>query len=176
MDLVEKARVFATAVHAAIGQRRKYSDEDYIVHPAEVVELVRAVGGTPEMLAAAWLHDTVEDTKGRITLDLIAAEFGSVVAEYVENLTDVSRPTDGNRRVRKAIDQQHTARARPEAKTIKLADIIANSGSIIAHDPGFAQVYMREQHALLRVLAEGDPTLHARAKRIVDGYLAGEEG
>ncbi|CAA9581234.1 MAG: hypothetical protein AVDCRST_MAG88-3356, partial [uncultured Thermomicrobiales bacterium] len=102
--------------------------------------------------------------------------FGPVVAEYVENLTDVSRPTDGNRRVRKAIDQQHTARARPEAKTIKLADIIANSGSIIAHDPGFAQVYMREQHALLRVLAEGDPTLHARAKRIVDGYLAGEEG
>src|SRR3712207_2395630 len=155
MDLVEKARVFATAAHAAIGQKRKYSGEDYIVHPAAVADLVRAVGGTPEMLAAAWLHDTVEDTGGRISLALIAAEFGPVVAAYVADLTDVSRPEDGNRRARKALDRRHTAQARPAAQTIKLADIIANAPSIIAHDPAFAPVYLREQRALLRVLAGG---------------------
>ncbi len=172
MDIVEKARVFATAAHAAIGQKRKYSREDYIVHPAAVADMVRSVGGTPEMIAAAWLHDTVEDTQGRISLDLIAAEFGPVVAAYVENLTDVSKPEDGNRRVRKELDRRHTAKAHPAAKTIKLADIIANAPSIIRDDPDFARVYLREQRALLDVLRGGDPTLYKQAKRIIDAYYA----
>ena len=54
--------MFATAAHAAIGQKRKYSGDDYIVHPARVASIVTRHGGTDEMIAAAWLHDTVEDT------------------------------------------------------------------------------------------------------------------
>ncbi|VDZ55823.1 bifunctional (p)ppGpp synthetase II/ guanosine-3',5'-bis pyrophosphate 3'-pyrophosphohydrolase [Serratia odorifera] len=60
--LVERARRYATKAHAAIDQRRKYTNAPYIVHPQAVVEIVRSVPHTDEMLAAAWLHDTVEDT------------------------------------------------------------------------------------------------------------------
>ena len=109
MDVVERARIFATAAHAAVGQVRKYTNEPYIVHPAEVVSIVRSVPHTPEMLAAAWLHDTVEDTD--VTMEVVRAEFGDAVAELVGWLTDVSRPEDGNRAVRKARDREHTAAA-----------------------------------------------------------------
>ena len=71
MTLEAAARVFATTHHAAIGQVRKYTGEPYINHPASVVELVRSVPHTEVMLAAAWLHDTVEDTMA--TLSFIAA-------------------------------------------------------------------------------------------------------
>ncbi len=61
-SLEEQARRYATQAHAEAGQRRKYTDEPYIVHPAAVVELVRSVSHDEHLLAAAWLHDTVEDT------------------------------------------------------------------------------------------------------------------
>ena len=54
MDIVERARTFATAAHAATGQKRKYTHEPYIVHPEEVVSILRGRDfTTPEMLAAA---------------------------------------------------------------------------------------------------------------------------
>ena len=166
MTMVERARVFATAAHAAVKQVRKYTFEPYIVHPAEVAGIVDALeGATFEMVAAAWLHDTVEDTG--VTIEVIRAEFGNEVAELVSWLTDVSRPEDGNRAVRKAIDREHTARAPAEAQTVKLADLIANSRSILAHDPAFARVYLEEKRMLLEVLTRGDATLMAQARRIV---------
>ena len=67
--MVVEAKMFATAAHAAIGQKRKYSGDDYIVHPQRVAAIVEKHGGTDEMIAAAWLHDTVEDTD--VTPDLI---------------------------------------------------------------------------------------------------------
>jgi hypothetical protein len=82
---------------------------------------------------------------------------------YVADLTDVSRADDGNRAVRKAIDLAHTAKACADAKTIKLADLLSNTASIVAYDPGFARVYLKEKTALLKVLTEGDATLLARA-------------
>ena len=89
-------------------------------------------------------------------------------------LTDVSRPEDGNRAARKTLDREHIAKASPQAKTIKIADLIDNSRSIMAHDPQFARVYLAEKRLLLDVLTEGDPTLYAMARRIVDGN--GESG
>jgi (p)ppGpp synthase/HD superfamily hydrolase len=59
MNIVERARVFATAAHAAVGQKRKYTGEDYIVHPTEVAGIVRDAGGTDAQIAAAYLHDLV---------------------------------------------------------------------------------------------------------------------
>lgn len=50
----QRAREFAEAAHARIDQRRKYTGEPYIAHPAAVVELVRSVPHTDEMIAAAW--------------------------------------------------------------------------------------------------------------------------
>lgn len=164
-SLVEKAKVFATAAHAAIDHRRKYTNEPYINHPAAVVDLVRSVPHTPEMLAAAWLHDVVEDTA--VELELIEAEFGSEVAQLVEMLTDVSHVNDGLRYHRKAIDRAHTAKASPAAKTIKLADLIDNTKSIVERDPKFAEVYLAEKALLLEVLTEGDQTLWAMAHQMV---------
>ncbi len=161
MNLVEKARIFATAAHHAAGNVRKYTGEPYINHPAAVVGLVASVPHTPEMLAAAWLHDTVEDTG--VSLVLIEQEFGFEVADMVEMLTDVSHANDGLRAHRKRIDREHTAKASPAAKTIKLADLIDNTRSIVERDPKFAEVYLKEKRLLLDVLTEGDATLHAIA-------------
>ena len=165
MNNVERARVFATAAHAAVGQKRKYTFEPYIVHPTEVASIVATVPHTNEMLAAAYLHDTEEDTC--VTNEDIAREFGAEVAELVGWLTDVSKPEDGNRAVRKAIDREHTAQAPAEAQTVKLADLIANSRSIMAHDPAFAKTYLEEKRMLLEVLTRGDATLMAQARQIV---------
>jgi (p)ppGpp synthase/HD superfamily hydrolase len=156
-----RAREFATRAHASIDQRRKYTNEPYIVHPVAVAEIVRSVPHTVEMIAAAYLHDVVEDTPA--TIAEIENEFGRSVAELVGWLTDVSVPSDGNRAARKAKDLAHTAAAPAQAKTIKLADLIDNTRTIERHDPGFWRVYRVEKIRLLEVLKEGDATLWKRA-------------
>jgi (p)ppGpp synthase/HD superfamily hydrolase len=162
-DIVERARVFATAAHAAVCQLRKYTFEPYIVHPAEVAGIVESIGGTHAMIAAAWLHDTVEDTG--VTSELIREEFGDEVATLVGWLTDVSRPEHGNRAARKAVDRAHTAAAPAQAQTIKLADLIANTRCIVEHDPKFAVTYLEEKRQLLEVMTKGDPGLRALAEQ-----------
>lgn len=171
MKKLAQALVFASRAHAGVKQVRKYTGEPYINHPLEVLNWVATVPHTEAMLCAAVLHDTVEDTA--CTLDDVRAVFGEEVADLVGWLTDVSTPADGNRKVRKEKDRQHTAAAPAAAKTVKLADLISNSLSIAQHDPAFAKVYMAEKRALLEVLTEGDPALYSTAKRIVDGYYEG---
>lgn len=167
--LESRARAFAARHHGAVDQRRKYTGEPYIAHPGAVADRVRGVAGhTEAMLAAAWLHDTVEDT--RATLADVRREFGDEVATLVEMLTDVSRPEDGNRAARRAIDRAHTAKASPEAKTIKLADLLDNLPRIFEHDPKFAKVYAAECALLLDVLREGDAGLWALARSLLSLY------
>ena len=162
MTLEDRARTFATAAHAAVGQLRKYTHEPYWVHPAEVAATVKTVAHTEAMVAAAYLHDVVEDTG--VTLELVRAEFGDEVATLVGWLTDVSRPDHGNRAARKAVDRAHTASAPAEAQTVKLADLMSNTRSIVEHDPEFAKVYLAEKRQLLEVMTKGDPELLARAR------------
>jgi len=164
-ELTDKAEQFAINAHEAIGQRRKYVDLPYYVHPQAVAKMVKDVGGDDAMIASAFLHDVVEDTG--VSLQTIIEEFGSDVGELVESLTDVSKLTDGNRKIRKTIDLNHTARASPRAKTVKLADLIHNTKSIVAFDPGFAWKYLEEKEALLEVLTEGNPVLYELATTIL---------
>ena len=168
-DLEECAKELATVAHGVIKQLRKYTGEPYIHHPAAVVELVRSVSHTEEMLAAAWLHDTVEDTG--LSLVTIEKRCGMVVACLVEQVTDVSNPTDGNRAARKAIDRDHLAKASTEAKTIKLADLIDNTRSIVQYDPKFAKTYLAEKRDLMPVLRGGDPSLWERANRLAYSHV-----
>lgn len=162
MNIVEKARIFATAAHAAVGQMRKYTGEHYIVHPMEVMELVRGVrGATEQMLAASLLHDVLEDTQ--VTYSVLHTEFGLEIADMVLWLSDVSKPEDGNRSYRKMLDRQHIASAPADVQTIKLADLIANSRSILAYDKNFAKVYLEEKKLLIEVLVKGDAGLRSRA-------------
>jgi len=168
MDIVRKAQVYAMAAHAAVGQKRKYTGEPYIVHPAEVAKIVAGVpGSTPDMVAAAWLHDVVEDTG--CTFTDVHMAFGIDIATLVGWLTDVSKPEDGNRAHRKAMDRAHSAEAPVEAQTIKLADLISNSRSIVQHDPAFAKTYLEEKRLLLEVMTKGDPTLMAEARKYIGG-------
>lgn len=178
--LVDKARIFALAAHSGdrshgpTGQKRKYSDEPYIVHPMHVCAILQTISPistvpvTVEMMMAALLHDVVEDTG--ITIGLIEQEFGAEVARLVSGLTDVSRPEDGNRKFRKDLDLKHTAEQEADVKTVKLADMISNAGSIIEHDPGFAIRWMQEKANLLEVLTEGDATLYAEATKILQKW------
>lgn len=162
--LEERAKAFATDAHERMGQVRKYTNEPYITHPAKVVALVRRVPHTQEMLAAAWLHDVVEDCG--VPIREILLTFGPEVAMLVEELTDVSKPTDGNRKVRKAMDREHSRKSCPAAKTIKLADLIDNTISITSYDPDFASVYLREKIELLPLLKEGHPKLWEMANKL----------
>ena len=161
--LINKAKMLAGKAHE--GQFRKYSGMPYIVHPIEVATIVQSVDHTDEMIAAALLHDVVEDTD--YSFEDIAKEVSPEVADLVKGLTDVSSPQDGNRKVRKAIDKDHLAEQNAEVQTIKLADVISNSQDIKANDPSFAKVYIEEMKALLEVLTKGNKTLYAKAKEIV---------
>lgn len=168
--LVDRAKRFAANAHRSAGHVRKYTGEPYIRHLEAVASLVASVTDDEETIAAAWLHDTVEDTS--VKPADIRKRFGAGVAKLVGELTDVSRPGDGNRRARKAVDREHLARASPRAKTVKLADLIDNCRDITGNDPKFAQVYLGEMVQLLEVLTEGEGRLYGKARRVYEECAA----
>lgn len=166
MNNVEKAMEFGRKAHGS--QVRKYSNAPYFDnHCIEVMELVKTVPHTEDMLVAALLHDTVEDTE--VTLADIEREFGGRVADIVAGLTDVSTPEDGNRKARKAKDLEHSVMQPANVQTIKLADLISNSRSILGaaewnkEAKAFSKLYLQEKKALLEGLLLGDMTLRAQA-------------
>lgn len=165
--LISKAELFAIRAHGE--QKRKYTGEPYVNHTMAVATLVDYVTcGDQEMVAAAILHDTIEDTD--VEKPELVKRFGQRVADLVEEVSDVSRLEDGNREERKAIDREFLAYVSSEAKTIKLADLIDNTKSIVPHDPGFAKVYMEEKRKLLQVLTMGDHGLWLWANALVEEY------
>jgi (p)ppGpp synthase/HD superfamily hydrolase len=105
----------------------------------------------------------VEDTA--VTIGLIREEFGDEVAALVAWLTDVE---EGNRATRKRLACERLARAPREAQTVKLADLVSNTRTIVAYDPNFAPVYLKEKRDLLAVLTKGDPGLHERARTQIE--------
>jgi (p)ppGpp synthase/HD superfamily hydrolase len=168
MSIVDEARAFATEAHR--GQVRKYTGDPYIVHPQAVVATLEPLGFRPEVLAAAWLHDVVEDCG--VESVTILNRFGADVQRMVYHLTDVSIGVKGSREVRKALDRAHNALGDSDTQSIKLADLIDNSVSIMRHDPSFARVYMPEKAKVLEVLTLGHPVLRERASAILHDYEA----
>jgi len=163
VSLVDKARIFAVEAHR--GQERKYTGQPYVVHTQEVAEIVRAAGGDPCMIAAAHLHDVVEDTGASI--EDVRDVFGPEVARLVWDLTDQIPLSFGNRKARKRAESDRLATCESRVQTIKLADIISNTASIAKHDPGFARVYLEEMRYLVVRLTLGDPDLQDRARQAV---------
>jgi (p)ppGpp synthase/HD superfamily hydrolase len=163
LNLIDKAKAFAMAKHA--GQKRKYTNEPYVVHVLAVAELVQSIGAREAMVAAAILHDTLEDTA--TTLEELKHEFGHEVAGLVVELTDVFvRSTDGNRAARKAKERARLAHVSADAQTIKVADMIDNTGSIVERaEPEFAKLYLTEKAALLGVLTKADHRMLAKARQ-----------
>lgn len=159
MNIAYEAMKFAVEVHKE--QARKYTLEPYIIHLAEVAGIVAAVAKDypdvrEEMIAVAWLHDCVEDQG--VTSAVLYGKFGPSVARGVVWLSDME--TEGNRAQRKAHSRIRLASAPDWVQTIKCADLISNTKSIVQHDPKFATLYLEEKRLLLDVLQKADKRLH----------------
>lgn len=158
--LISKALVYATEKHK--GQKRKFDGQDYIVHPVAVSDMLISFNFTDEnVLAAALLHDVVEDTD--TTIQDINQEFGEEVAELVWWLTDYKHEKEGNRETRKLITSWKMTHAPLFAVAIKLADIIDNGSSIKNVDAAFYAVFVKEKNMLLeRIVQKYIDTPHWR--------------
>ena len=155
--LVFNAKVFATLKHE--GQMRKYGGGPYIEHPRRVAALVQtATIWTDDMVAAALLHDVIEDC-GVIREELVE-RFGEHVAELVVWLTN---DKDGIRRERKARECDRLSRAPRAAQTIKVCDIIDNIPDVVVNDPKFAPTFLAEKKTLLLAIPDADSALWRRA-------------
>jgi (p)ppGpp synthase/HD superfamily hydrolase len=153
--LVRKAHAFAEKAHA--GVFRKWSGEPYIRHPERVAARLAAMGFPAEVVAAAYLHDVVEDTP--VSGPEIAAEFGPEVAALVLEVTKPIVP--GNRAARKAAFREHLAKASYFGASIKLSDELDNSSNVEELAPEFAAMYLPEMREELKVLSHGHPELVA---------------
>lgn len=129
--LIFKALDFAAYKHK--DQRRKDADASpYINHPIALAKVLSNEGGVTDVnvLCAALLHDTVEDTK--TTAEELVKEFGEVIAGIVMEVTDdKTLPKEK----RKELQIQHAGKASREAKLVKLADKISNLRDIVQAPP-----------------------------------------
>ncbi len=128
-ELLDRAIIFAVKAHA--GTERRGKGYPYIVHPLEAVEIVATMTADQELLSAAALHDTVEDTE--VTVDQIRAEFGERIAALVADESDtfeagVSEEDSWHSRKRVAIER--LARASHDAKIVALGDKLSNMRAI----------------------------------------------
>ena len=128
-ELLDRAIVFAVRAHAGIERRGK--GFPYIVHPMEAVEIVATITPDQELLAAAVLHDAVEDTD--VTIAQIRAEFGDRVAALVASESEdkdcgVSKEESWHARKQAAIDR--LASASLDSKIVALGDKLSNMRAI----------------------------------------------
>lgn len=128
-ELLDRAIIFAVKAHA--GTERRGKGFPYIVHPMEAMEIVATMTPDLELLAAAALHDTVEDTD--VTAEQICQEFGERVASLVAAESDVvmegiSEEDSWHARKQAAIDR--LAKAPHDAKIVALGDKLSNMRAI----------------------------------------------
>lgn len=138
------------ATHFHKGQQRKYTGEPYVRHPERVADLVRAIGGSTDMICAAYLHDVIEDC-GVQYID-IKGVLGAEVASMVLALTKNVYPKGTLRQEWKQAELQRLSKCSPEVKAIKLMDIADNLRDIELADKDYAEMYFKEQVALVNAL------------------------
>ena len=150
-----EALEFATEMHE--GQVRKYTGEEYIMHPIAVADLVEEYLDEQEepeefvmaAIAIALLHDTVEDTPA--TEENILERFGAEIAEGVWYLTKTPSFV-GNRAFRKKLCEARLSQAPYMVRVIKTFDMFHNSLSIQEHDPKFWELFQQETVELLEAM------------------------
>ncbi|MCQ2137201.1 MAG: HD domain-containing protein [Bacteroidales bacterium] len=128
-SLLDKAIIFATKAHA--GTERRGKGFPYIIHPLEAVEIVATITSDQEVLSAAALHDTVEDTD--VTIEQIRAEFGERIASLVDTESDrfeAGRSEEESWRDRKQAAIDRLAAAGRDAKTVAMGDKLSNMRAI----------------------------------------------
>ena len=123
VSLIERA--YATAENAHRGQMRK-SGEPYFTHPVAVATILAEVGMTSPTLAAALLHDTVEDTD--YSLEQLTADFGPAIAQLVDGVTKLDKIRYGERAQSETLRKMIIAMSRDiRVLLIKLADRLHNA-------------------------------------------------
>lgn len=128
-DLLDNAIVFAVRAHA--GTERKGKGFPYIVHPLEAVAIVATLTSDQELLAAAALHDTIEDTS--VTKEVISREFGHRVADLVMAETDVvptGQSKEDSWHTRKQVAIERLRVAPRDVKIVALGDKLSNMRAI----------------------------------------------
>jgi (p)ppGpp synthase/HD superfamily hydrolase len=168
--VLQAVRDFADKAHG--NQQRKYSYERYIVHPVRVMELCSQSTNRLPVLAAALLHDVLEDTPVteselyRFLLTTMnesdAKETLHLVVELTDVFTKMAYPR-WNRKKRKTKETERIQKTSDDSQTVKYADIIDNCREIVDHDPDFAKTFLRECKALLKVTPNGNKLLYAQA-------------
>lgn len=129
---------------------------------AEVAGITASVLNHDYIIAIAWLHDCVEDCG--IREEELDEKFDYDVAKSVIELSDLEI---GNREERKRLSRERLSKCSAYIQTIKCADLISNTSSIVKHDPKFAKVYLEEKRLLLDVLTKADGRLIQLAKDII---------
>lgn len=176
--ILKKITDFGDAAHGE--QTRKYAPDRYMVHPVRVMEKLRNYTDDLSVLAAALLHDVIEDTPvkaGEIKdflSELMPEEQAEKTLQLVVELTDVYVKSDYpklNRRTRKAKELERLENTSPESQTIKYSDILDNTLEIVDQDPSFAKVYLHEVRQILNRLDKGNADLLREAKEAVDSGL-----
>ena len=173
-ELLDRAIVFAVQAHA--GTERRGKGFPYIVHPMEAMEIVATITPDQELLAAAALHDTVEDTD--VTVEEIRAQFGERIASLVAAESDempegVSEEDSWHARKKAAIDR--LAAAPHDAKIVALGDKLSNMRAI-------ARDYAVKGDELWKIFHASDPKDHewhyrglANSLRELSGTFAFQE-
>ena len=177
-DILKKIKNFADKAHGE--QMRKYTPERYIVHPVRVMEMCRQYTNDTAILAAAILHDVLEDTSvtqnemHEFLLTVMDAETSKRAMDLVIELTDVfvkSAYPNFNRRKRKALEVERLLKTTAGSQTIKYADIYDNCFEIVKYDPHFAKIFLSECKNILVKLDKGEPHLWQKAKDVVDASI-----
>ena len=172
--LTDRAIVFAVKAHG--GTERRGKGFPYIVHPMEAMAIVATLTSDPELLAAAALHDTVEDTS--VTLEDIRKEFGDRVAGLVDAESDVEVEGESDEQswhYRKQVAMNRLASASQDVKMVAMGDKLSNMRAI-------ARDYEVQGDALWDLFHIRDRRSHewhyrglAEALRSLEGTFAYEE-
>lgn len=158
---------FVKTAHS--GQKRKYTGEPYWTHPLSVAEIVHKYDQTPGLTEIALCHDLFEDTyvqREELKSELIRLGYDQIlrikILTGVEALTDVFIPEhhpDMNRATRKDFEAHRLGKVHGDFQTVKYADLIHNTESIVEHDRGFAVKYIKEKRQMLNLMRNGNMDL-----------------
>jgi len=177
--VLSQVQHFADQAHGE--QQRKFEEGRYIVHPTRVMEICYRYTHDVTILAAALLHDVLEDTDTdaaaihRFLLELLvpaeAARTLQLVRELTDQYTKAAYPRL-NRRERKAKETDRLAACSAGAQTIKYADILDNSTTISTLTNDFAPRYLKECRQLLHAMHKGNNQLRQAAIDAVEKGLS----
>lgn len=175
MSMILDAARLARKAHE--GQLRKYTARPYIEHPARVAGRAAVHPLATEVLvAAAFLHDTIEDTK--ITFGIIHDQIDPAVAVVVQALTNPSKGSQAPRAERKKMDREHLVNASPGVKIIKMLDRVDNLQDMDNAPPDFKKLYGDESLALIQeAIGDADGILAMELENIaIKRIREGERG